>query len=73
MLEQQVDHLLPGLVVGLVQAELLEVLVLADEVGRWVRQQVEEPLEVLSGERVVQVANDVELDATVTEDLLRPA
>lgn len=73
MLEQQLDHLVAGLEVGIHEAELLEVLVLAHKVGGRALEQVEEALEVLTGEGLVEIANDVELDAALAEDLLRTA
>ena len=61
-----------GVVVG-VQAQLREPLVLAHELGRLVGDGVEDPLEVGAAERVLQVFDDVELDAAVLEDLHDPA
>ena len=56
-------------VVVLVEAEGLEVLILAHEIRRRIRKQGEEPFEVRFFERIVQVCDDVELDVALAQNL----
>ena len=67
VLQQQIDHCFARRVVGLRQAQLGEALVLAHELRRLVGNCVEDALEIGAVERVLQVLDDVELDATVVE------
>jgi len=73
VLEQQGDDLLAGLVVVRVQTELLEALVLPDEIGRWIRKQVEEAFQGGPVERLLQIFDDVARDAALAQDLQRAA
>src|SRR5262245_31486412 len=73
MREQERDHLLAGRVVGGVEAELLEPLVLAHEVARWPREESQEP-----GERRPigwggEILDDVARDAALAQDVQRAA
>jgi len=56
-------------VVVLVEPEGLEVLILAHKIRWRIRKQGEEPFEVRLFERIVQVFDDVELDAALAQDL----
>ena len=73
MLEEHRHHLFRGLVVFLLEAELLEALVLAHQVGRRIRKQVEEPFQRDLVERVLQVLDDVARDVALAQDLQRAA
>jgi hypothetical protein len=73
MLEQHGDDGVTGLVVGLVHAELGEALVLADEIGRRVFEQVEEVLEVGLRGRRLQIQHHLGVGCAVLEDLERAA
>jgi len=69
--EQQLDDGVSGLVIRGIEAELGEALVLADE-GRWrVGEQCEEAGERGPIERLLQVLDDVELDAALAQDVQR--
>src|SRR5262249_51553757 len=69
MLEQEFDDGVARRVFVGVQPELGEALVLAHELGGLIGDGVEDALEVGSAQRVLQVLDDVELDAAVVEDL----
>jgi hypothetical protein len=73
VLQQHFDDLLAGDVVGGIEAELLEVLVLADQVGGRIGEQVEEAAEVGARGRVLEVIDDVELDAALAQEIQRAA
>ena len=73
MFEEKLDDLVTCLVVGLVQPQLLEVLVLSDKVRRRVGKHPEDAFEVGTAEGFIEILDDVELDATFTQDLLRAA
>ena len=59
--EQQGHHVVPVGVGIRIESERLEILVLADEIRRGIRNQVEEALEILPRQRVVQVLDDFEV------------
>ena len=61
MFDQQVHHVVPVGVGIRIESERLEILVLADEICRRIRNHVEEALEILPCQRVVQVLNDFEV------------
>jgi hypothetical protein len=69
--EQYLHHRLPRGVVAGVEAQLLEVLVLPDQLGGLDGEQVEEVLQILLAQRVVQELDDVELDAAFAQDVQR--
>jgi hypothetical protein len=69
VLEEEFDDVLSGSVVARVEAQLFEVLVLANELRRRLLEQIQEALQVLSSQRVVDVFDDVELDAALAQNL----
>jgi hypothetical protein len=69
MLEQQRDDLVVGAVGGGIERQVLEPLVLSYELRGLVRDGSKDPPEVGLGRSLLQVFDDVELDATVAEDL----
>ena len=69
MLEQRRDDPLLGLVPRGVEPELLEPLVVAYERGGLVGDRGEDALEVGSCRMLLQIFDDVELDAAALEDL----
>ena len=71
MLDEHLHDLIGRRVVARVEAELLEVLVLADQLRGLVGQEGEEAGEIVPAGRVVQVLDDVELDAALAQDLQR--
>lgn len=73
VLQKEGDHLLTRLVVFLREAELLVVLVLADEVRQRVGQEVQEMLERRAVERIGEVFDDVARDVALTQDVQRAA
>jgi hypothetical protein len=73
VLEQDLDHRLARGVAGGIQAELLEVLVLAHQVGGRVGQEVEEAPQLGAARRLLQVVDDVELDAALAQQVQRAA
>ncbi len=73
VLHQDVDYLLARSGVVLVQLEGFEVPVPADELRRRVGEQIEEALQVGSRERLLQILDDVELDAALAQDVQRAA
>jgi hypothetical protein len=66
---EQVDHRIGLAVVGLVQAELRELGVLPDEVGDRVLEPRDDLLERRPVGLLLQVLDDVELDAQLLRDL----
>ncbi len=73
MLEQQVDHRVCVSIVGGIESEFLEILVLADQVGRLIREQARDPLQCAAVERLLDEVDDVELDVALAQDLQRAA
>ena len=73
MIKQQRDDLLDGSVVVGVQAELGEALVLAHQLRRSDAEQPQNALETGAVERLLQVFDGVELDASLAQDLDRAA
>ena len=73
MREEEVDHRVARLVGGGVEAELGEALVLPDEGGGRTGEQVEEARVGRAIERLLQVFDDVELDAALAQDVQRAA
>lgn len=71
--EQQRDDLVAALVGRRVEAERVEALVAPDQLGRRVGEQVEEALVGATVERLLQVLDDVELDAALAQDVQRAA
>jgi len=69
VLEQQLDHGFFGLVGGGVEPLILEELVLAHQLGRGIWDGLDYVGEGLTVEGGLEVLNDVELDATVLQDL----
>ena len=69
VIEKKSNELFPVLGVGFPQAEGLELLVLPHQLGRLVGEQIEEALEVGTGKRRLQVLDDIELDAALTQDV----
>jgi hypothetical protein len=49
------------------------VLVLADQVGGRIGEQVEEALQIGPGQRGLEILDDVELDAALAQDVQRAA
>ena len=73
MLEQErADRLLVGVVTG-IQAEFLEALVLADQVGGGSVEQVDYFLEPLAGRMIFQIFDEVELDLAGAKKIKRAA
>jgi hypothetical protein len=71
MLQQERDdRLLVGVVIG-VQAEFLEALVLADQVGDGAVEQVDYFLELLAARMVFQIVDEVELDLAGAKKIKR--
>ena len=62
VLQQQVDHRLTGDIVRRLQTKLSKALILADQVGGCIREQIEELLKVGTAWRVLEVFDNVELD-----------
>ena len=73
MIKQQRDDLLDGSVVVGVQAELGEALVLTHQLRRRDAEQPQNTLETGAVERLLQVFDGVELDASLAQDLDRAA
>ena len=69
MFEQQVDHRVRPLVVGSLESEFAEVLVLSEQVARLIRKQARDPLQCAAVERLLDVFDDVELDVAPAQDL----
>jgi hypothetical protein len=69
VLEQQVHDLLASGVVGRLQAELGEALVLPDQVAGGAGEEPQEPFEGGPVEGLLQVLDDVELDAALAQDV----
>jgi hypothetical protein len=71
MLEQERDdRLLVGVVTG-IQAEFLEALVLADQVGGRVVERFDYFLELLAGRMIFQIIDEVELDLAGAKKIKR--
>ena len=73
MFEEQAHYFFTRLVVLRIQLQRLEVLVFPDQICRRVRKQIEEVLEIVAGERGLQVLDDVELDVALAQDVQRAA
>lgn len=73
VLEEQIRHRLGCLVVLRIQLQGLEVLVLPDQICRGAGEQLEETLDISAREGVLQVFDDVELDAALAQDVQRAA
>lgn len=73
VLQEKLDHLLPGRVVLGLQPELVEALVLADEVTGRAGEQREEAVERRTIQRLLQVLDDVARDAALAQDVQRAA
>ena len=73
MFEQQVDHRIRPLVVGGLESEFLEVLVLSEQFARLIRKQERDPLQRAAVERLLDVFDDVELDVALAQDVQRAA
>src|SRR2546426_3698281 len=69
VLEEHLDHRFSRLVRAFVEAELSEPFVLPDEVGRLIRDRVEDAFQIGSGRRLLQVLDHVELDAALAQQL----
>ena len=73
MLEQECDdRLLVGVVIG-IQAELLEALVFADQVGDGTIEDVDDFLQPLASRMIFEIFDDVELDIARAKKLKRAA
>lgn len=73
MLQQKRDDRLLVGVVGGIQAEFLEALVLADQVGDWTVEHVDDFFEPVAGRMIFQIFDDVELDIARAKYLERAA
>jgi hypothetical protein len=73
MREQELDDGLTGLVPGRIEAQCVEALVASDQVGGRAAQQVEEALVGGAVRGLLEVFDDVELDAALAQDLDRAA
>jgi hypothetical protein len=73
MLEQKRNHGLLVSVIGGIQAELLEALVFADQLGDRAVKQIDYFLELLAGRMILEIFDDVELDIACAEKLKRAA
>jgi len=73
VLQQHVDNCLARRVVGFVQSELGEALVLPDQVAGRPGEEPQEPFERWPIEGLLQVLDDVELDAALAQDVQRAA
>lgn len=62
MLEQQTDDRLGRGVISVIQTQLFEPLIVAHELARRVRQDVENMLEIVFRQWLLQIFNDIELD-----------
>jgi hypothetical protein len=62
VLQQQVNDGLAGDIVGCLQAEVSEPLVLADEFGRGIREQIEAAFKVGTAQGGLEILDNVELD-----------
>lgn len=71
MLQQQGHHGIGALVVANIEPEFLKVPVYPHQFGRLVGQQFQEPLKVSPPQRVLEILDDVELDATRLENVER--
>ena len=71
MLDEQVNDLVGSPIVGLVETQLTEEVVLSDHVGRRVGHGLHDAGQRGPVEWVVLVVHDVELDTGVLEDLER--
>jgi hypothetical protein len=68
-LQEQLDHGLRGRVIGRVQAKLRELRVLPHEVRNGVLELRDDPLQCRTVGLLLQVLDDVELDAQLLRDL----
>ena len=73
MFEKQLDDGIARREVCRIQPELGEVLVTAHQLGGFVVDRVEDPLEVGAAQWLLQILDDVELDAPLGEDFDRTA
>jgi hypothetical protein len=62
VLQQQVNDCLARDIVGCLEAEISEALVLADECGRGIREQIEAAFEVSTAQGRLEILDNVELD-----------
>jgi hypothetical protein len=62
VLQQQVNDCLARDIVGCLEAEISEPLVLADEFGRGIREQIEAAFEVGTAQGGLEILDNVELD-----------
>ena len=51
----------------MVQAQFFELLVVAHQIARFIGEQTEDTLEVRSGQWVLEVFNDIELDVSLAQ------
>jgi len=73
MLEQQRYHRLARRVVVRCEPQGLEVLVRANQRTGLIGQEIEKVLQIFTGQRVVQVLDDVELDVALAQEFQRAA
>ena len=71
MLQQKVNNSLAGDVIRRLEAQLGELPVLTDKIGWGIGEQVKKPLVVGLGWRVLEVFDDVELDAPLAQEVQR--
>lgn len=71
--EQNFDHRIRCLVVGCLESEFLEILVLSDQFDRPNRKQAYDPPECAAVGRLLDVFDDVELDVALAQDFQRAA
>jgi hypothetical protein len=73
VVEQNVDHCVWRLVVGCIEPELFEILVLSDQFDRLNGKQACDLFERAPVGRLLDVFDDVELDASLAQDFQRGA
>jgi hypothetical protein len=71
MLQQNVDYCLSGDIIRRLQAKIGKRFVLPHQIRWGIRQQIKTPLQVCPAQGLFEVFYDVELDASVTQQVLR--
>jgi hypothetical protein len=70
--QERDDRLLVGVVIG-IQAELLEALILADQVGNRAVEHADHFFELIAGRMIFQIVDEVELDLAGAKKIKRAA
>jgi hypothetical protein len=67
VLQQQFNHRIQRLIIVVVQAQFFELLVVAHQITRFIGEQIEDTLELSSGQWILEVFNDIELDVSLAQ------